>query len=92
MLTAGFSNNRVRELVPSEKLLDVRLEDGLGWEQVCPFLGHDIPDVPYPRINDAADFKKNQEAFLRVCQLKALANIAAMTLPPLIGAAFFWWY
>ncbi|KAH8890237.1 hypothetical protein GQ53DRAFT_824873 [Thozetella sp. PMI_491] len=85
-------NKRVRELVPPEKLLDIRLEDGLGWEQLCPFLGHEIPDVPYPRINDAAQFTARRKMLQRICQIKAIANIAAVTVPPLLGAASFWWY
>ena len=25
--------------------------DGDGWEVLCPFLGKDIPNVPFPKLN-----------------------------------------
>jgi hypothetical protein len=25
---------------------------GEGWEQLCPFLGLDVPVEPFPKIND----------------------------------------
>jgi hypothetical protein len=28
-----------------------------GWEPLCNFLGKPIPDVPYPRVNDNAEFQ-----------------------------------
>ena len=35
----------------------VKLEDGLGWEQICSFTGDKIPAVPYPRGNEPKDFE-----------------------------------
>ncbi|KAI1498634.1 hypothetical protein F5X99DRAFT_392935 [Biscogniauxia marginata] len=48
---------RVKELVPAEKLHVVRLEDGLGWEQLCPVLGEDVPDQKWPTRHSADEFK-----------------------------------
>ncbi|EDY38722.1 conserved hypothetical protein [Cyanobium sp. PCC 7001] len=39
---------------PSD-LLVLDLTAGDGWEKLCPFLGHSIPDVPFPRSNTAQD-------------------------------------
>lgn len=46
----------VREAVPKEQLLDFQLKD--GWEPLCRFLGKEIPDVPFPHVNDAAAYKE----------------------------------
>jgi len=35
----------------SDDLLIVNLERGDGWEKLCPFLGVDIPDTPFPHVN-----------------------------------------
>ena len=35
-------------------LLVLRITEGEGWERLCPFLGHDIPDAPFPQSNRAA--------------------------------------
>ena len=47
--------------VPAEKLLVFEAKE--GWEPLCNFLGKPIPDVPYPRVNDTAEFqaKKNNK-------------------------------
>jgi len=33
------------------RLLEIRWEDGLGWEPLCRFLGQPVPDVPLPHLN-----------------------------------------
>lgn len=45
------------KITPPERLLVIKLEDGLGWEQICPFIGDEIPSIPYPRGNEPKDFK-----------------------------------
>jgi hypothetical protein len=59
----------------------VRLEDGLGWEQICPFLGHKIPEVRYPRGNDPKEFSKEIEKYLRQGLLPLAATAAAVVVP-----------
>ena len=40
---------------PEEKLLVFKATD--GWEPLCKFLGKPVPDVPYPNVNDSAEFQ-----------------------------------
>ncbi|KAF4991857.1 hypothetical protein FGRMN_7575 [Fusarium graminum] len=44
----------VRDNVPSEQLLDFKLSE--GWEPLCKFLGKEVPDVPFPHVNDSAEY------------------------------------
>jgi hypothetical protein len=45
----------VRELVPAEKLLEFKVQD--GWEPLCRFLGESIPcGEKFPKVNDNRDF------------------------------------
>lgn len=44
----------VRSLVPPERLLEYNISD--GWGPLCEFLGEEVPDTPFPRGNDMADF------------------------------------
>ncbi|MER5648726.1 sulfotransferase family protein [Streptosporangium sp. NPDC002524] len=53
--------------IPPGRLL--RFEVGQGWEPLCGFLGVAVPEGPFPRVNDSADFDRN-----------ARANIGAMLL------------
>jgi hypothetical protein len=45
-------NRRVKETIPKERLLVMKL--GKGWGPLCKFLGKPIPEnEPFPRLNDA---------------------------------------
>jgi hypothetical protein len=46
----------VKRAVPAEKLLVFEAKD--GWEPLCKFLGVPVPEVPFPRVNDTAEFKR----------------------------------
>lgn len=43
--------DRVRALVPSDRLLEFRATD--GWEPLCKFLDIQVPEGPYPRLYDS---------------------------------------
>ncbi|KAJ4149977.1 hypothetical protein LMH87_010749 [Akanthomyces muscarius] len=44
-------NDAVRRAVPKDRLLEYKL--GSGWEPLCKFLGKEVPDVPFPHLNEA---------------------------------------
>lgn len=81
----------IRKHVPPERLLYVRLEDGLGWEQVCPYLGVEIPDTPYPRGNLPDEFKGIAQGFLGPGIKKAIGIVAASVVA-VAGTAAWWMY
>ncbi|KAI0505577.1 hypothetical protein F5B22DRAFT_626996 [Xylaria bambusicola] len=39
----------LRQMVPPERRLEYSMGD--GWEPLCAFLGKDVPDIPFPRLN-----------------------------------------
>jgi hypothetical protein len=43
----------VRRNVPRERLLEYKLGD--GWEPLCAFLEVEVPEVEFPRVNDAVE-------------------------------------
>lgn len=45
-------NERVRELVERERLLEIDAEDDSGWDELCAFLGQERPKVEYPRLEE----------------------------------------
>ncbi len=47
-------NERVREGVRSERLLEWRPEE--GWAPICAALGMPIPHEPFPHVNTTVDF------------------------------------
>ena len=42
----------VRRVTPPERLLEFQLSE--GWAPLCKFLGKEVPDEPFPRVNDEA--------------------------------------
>ncbi|KAI1361420.1 P-loop containing nucleoside triphosphate hydrolase protein [Xylaria arbuscula] len=80
-------NERVKKLVPSDRLLVAKLEDGLGWEQICPFLEVDVPTIPYPRMNDTKQFQAMSGKMIQNGRRKALWVIGALSALALGG-----WY
>ena len=73
----------MKALVPREQLLVVKLEDGLDFTSICPFLGHDVPAQPYPRGNDPQEFKKMVQGHMAPGMKKGMAVIAGTVLPML---------
>ncbi|KAI1151989.1 hypothetical protein F4825DRAFT_337404 [Nemania diffusa] len=47
--TYGRYFETVRQMVPPERRLEYNMDD--GWEPLCAFLGKEIPDIPFPRLN-----------------------------------------
>ncbi len=45
---------KVKASLPSSRLLVFEAKQ--GWEPLCKFLGVDMPDEPYPRVNTTEDF------------------------------------
>ncbi|KAK7984407.1 hypothetical protein PG989_011809 [Apiospora arundinis] len=68
---------RVRELLPEEGPGSRRLEYkmGSGWEPLCAFLGKEVPDVPFPRVNEAEQFTKDRIKEYNVTVQKTWAAI-----------------
>jgi hypothetical protein len=47
-------NEAVKTAIPSDRLLVYQVKE--GWEPLCKFLGAPVPDEPFPRTNDRAEF------------------------------------
>ncbi|TPX14600.1 uncharacterized protein E0L32_005292 [Thyridium curvatum] len=84
-------NEKARSIVPKDQLLEVKLEDGLGWEQICPFLGKEIPNEPYPRTNSRDEFKELHAGVIKPHMQAAMAKLVTTIIVPL-AAAGAWYY
>ncbi len=47
-------NDMVKATIPADRLLVFEVRQ--GWEPLCGFLGAPVPDEPFPRTNDRAEF------------------------------------
>jgi hypothetical protein len=57
---------RVRQTVPAERLLAYRVQE--GWEPLCRFLGVEVPDEPFPRVNVGGDLLHNIRTAMRLAR------------------------
>ncbi|KJZ71270.1 hypothetical protein HIM_09343 [Hirsutella minnesotensis 3608] len=48
-------NDWVRAVTPPDRLLEMEITQ--GWAPLAKFLGRPVPDEPFPRVNDAANWR-----------------------------------
>ena len=72
-------NEEVRRSVPPDKLLVYEVKD--GWGPLCKFLGVEVPDEPFPRVNDTAEMQR------RIRSLRALSLAVPAALVLLVATA-----
>ncbi|KAJ3484359.1 hypothetical protein NLG97_g7073 [Lecanicillium saksenae] len=68
----------IRETIPAERRLEYTMGD--GWEPLCAFLGKEVPDMPFPRLNDSAYRKQNQKDGEYAVFLTSAKKMAVMGL------------
>ncbi len=72
-------NERVRRIVPAERLLIFEVRD--GWEPLCAFLGVPVPaGKPFPHLNDTAEFRSSIRRGVRIVRAIAFAIVAIVVL------------
>ncbi|KAH7014238.1 uncharacterized protein B0I36DRAFT_48850 [Microdochium trichocladiopsis] len=80
-----------KALAPKDRLLVCRLEDGFGWEQICPFLGKDIPAERYPRGNAPEEFKALFGKVTAPGLRKGAAVLVTVILVPATAIGYWYW-
>ena len=63
--------------------VDLVEHERTGWEPLCEFLGVEVPDKPFPHLNDADTFRR----FVR--KRLAFAAVATAGAVTLVGLALF---
>ncbi|KAJ5289130.1 hypothetical protein N7478_002160 [Penicillium angulare] len=77
--------DEIRDVVPAERKLEYKL--GEGWEPLCEFLGVPVPDVPFPRENDASDHGDEVKK-----RYKLIYGALGKILVPVLAGVGVWWY
>ncbi|KAJ7640960.1 hypothetical protein FB45DRAFT_1021743 [Roridomyces roridus] len=83
-------NAKVRSVTPQERLLEYEL--GSGWEPLCEFLGKQVPDVPFPRLNEAAELKEKLRVRSGKSVRRGLHNLASgLGICAAVAWGYYWW-
>jgi len=80
---------RVRSLVPKERLLVFELAQ--GWEPLCRFLRRDLPDVEFPRVNETEALKKKVEDVQKAMGRAILRKFGPFVLAAVAGGGAYLW-
>ncbi|KAI0865950.1 hypothetical protein F4860DRAFT_458307 [Xylaria cubensis] len=80
----------VRQMVPPERRLEYKMDD--GWEPLCAFLGKEVPDVPFPRLNVRKKRTKEEIAAYRKEKRRRRAKKAVPWVLALLGVVAAIWY
>jgi hypothetical protein len=64
-LTKVFADHvaAVKQAIPPDRLLVFDVKE--GWEPLCRFLDVPVPDEPFPRVNDSANFDRINRDMMR---------------------------
>lgn len=80
---------RVRSLVAADRILEFDLYND-GWEELCAFLGKEVPKEPFPRMNSAKDMVEQRKIlWVKEAATNAL-KMTAIALS-LSGIGWFFW-
>ncbi|MBA3793715.1 MAG: sulfotransferase family protein [Rubrobacter sp.] len=74
-------NEQVRRRVPPERLLVYDVRE--GWSPLCEFFGVEVPDRPFPHLNDTREMRRRLLGLVAVsaaAPVLVLAAIAALAL------------
>jgi len=78
-------NEEVKQRVPAEKLLVYEVKE--GWGPLCEFLGVEVPDKPFPHLNDTEVFRGR----IRRIRVLTVATLTfAVSLAGLVLLCFRW--
>jgi hypothetical protein len=71
-------------------LLEFNSQD--GWEPLCKYLGKEVPEEPYPHINDADSTIAIHRFIWRIALLTAAKAVVMKWILPGGAVAAAWWY
>lgn len=80
---------RMREIVPKERLLEWHPKD--GWEPLCQFLGHEVPEGEFPKVNQG-NFVADLHGKMLIYRFVVVVLKALRTASPVLVAGAAWWW
>ncbi|KAI0844020.1 P-loop containing nucleoside triphosphate hydrolase protein [Daldinia vernicosa] len=79
----------VKRLVPPEQLKVCKLEDGFGWDEICPYLGVPVPDEEWPSLNTPEEFGEVVAPKFKAAFMKGIIGTTSI-IAPIIAVGL--WY
>ncbi|CZR64720.1 uncharacterized protein PAC_14619 [Phialocephala subalpina] len=80
-------NTLIRSLAP-ERTLEFHPKD--GWEPLCEFLGKEVPESDFPKVNETAVWKETLKIGESWNRIKRVGMVVSVALPVLVGGLVAW--
>ncbi|KAI0506423.1 P-loop containing nucleoside triphosphate hydrolase protein [Xylaria bambusicola] len=80
----------VKRLVPPAQLKVFSLEDGFGWNDLCPYLGEPIPDTPWPSLNTPDEFFSLAKPMFQKAVTKGMVGVTTVIAIAAVGMGMAW--
>ena len=68
----------VKRSVPPGQLKVFNLEDGFGWEQICPIVGKPVPNAEWPGRNTPDEFHELRRPIVRKAATKTILGMSTI--------------
>jgi hypothetical protein len=78
----------IRRTIPKERVLEYEL--GSGWGPLCKFLDKDVPDVPFPHLNEGQTISLVFKEMAQRAVTNSLWNMATVLGVGAVIAGFAW--
>lgn len=76
-----------REVSP-DRLLEFEVKE--GWGPLCAFLGKEVPEVEFPRVNDSKDFGDRIGVFVGLAMKRVLWKLVPVAGGMIVVSAAAW--
>ncbi|CZR65117.1 uncharacterized protein PAC_15017 [Phialocephala subalpina] len=81
-------NAKIRRVVPEERLLEYNVKQ--GWGPLCEFLGYEIPEWDFPRVNERNVFISHQQSFAGQLNWVVMKNVLKYVGSPVVVGLAAW--
>ena len=78
----------IRDACPKDRLLEYEVSQ--GWEPLCKYLALPIPDEPFPRLNDAEEFRQVHVTIWYLAFGKMVLKISTVAVPVVAVGLAYW--
>jgi hypothetical protein len=82
-------NETIKRVTPKDRLLLFQLQD--GWEPLCEFLGKEVPDVPFPRVNETKAIQEKVQLYIAESYRRSAVKFLKRMVPVVVAVLALWW-
>ena len=76
-------NEMIKQVTPKDRLLVFKPED--GWGPLCKHLGKEVPDVPFPRVNETTVVQEKINLYIAESYKRSMIKLGKRAVPVVVA-------